>query len=101
MEMNIFEVKAIEARVYGEVYEKLQYMLKDANTKWDKTGTKVQDYHWENGHSVLAWEDEEKTIPKMRDEYGNVPKEESDYTEEDRIRIDCIKKIQKMLEKAL
>lgn len=100
MEKNFFEVKAIEAQVLGEVYGKLQYMLDDVNTTWGKVGEK-QEYKWVNGEKVYLWEDEEETIPKMCDDYGTVPKKEEDYTDDDRVKIEVIKKVMKMLEKAL
>ena len=97
---NYFQRKSIEASELGEVYNYIATRINDYNSKWDVIRvTYEQKKHWKTGE--LMWEDEEQTIPMMEKEYGEVPKEPEDYTEEDHIRIETLEKVQKLLEKAM
>ena len=54
-----------------------------------------QDTHWKTGE--LLWEDEEKTIPKMKKVYDYVEKPE--LTDEDKAKLEAIEVIRTALEK--
>ena len=54
-----------------------------------------QDTNWKTGE--LLWEDEEKTIPKMKKEYDYVEKPE--LTDEDKAKLEAIEVIRIALEK--
>lgn len=101
---NIFKEKEIVARELSDICEFLQNRRKDYMETWAVVGKKdeqAKKYNWKTEEYELLWEDEEQTIPKLADEWGNVPKKDEDYTDEDRIRIATIDKVIKMLEKAL
>lgn len=98
--LNYFEQKAVMAKEFSEIYDYLQTRLDNLNSKWAVIGKEdEQATSWSTGE--LLWEDEEKTIPKYRNKYGDVPKTAEDYTEEDKIKITAVKKVMVMLEKAL
>ena len=97
---NVFETKAIAAKELAEIYNRLQGKINDLSMKWAIVGkqeTQAKDYKT----GELLWEDEDKTIPVFRDKYDDVPKLPEDFTEEDKIRIQTIKKVMALLEKAL
>lgn len=101
---NIFKEKEIVARELSEICEFLQNRRKDYTMTWSiigKTEEQAKKYNWKTEEYELLWEDEDKTIPKYADEWGNVPKKDEEYTDEDRIRIETIDRVMKMLEKAL
>ena len=97
--------KFLKARVRAEVLEdlvkNLESKLEDAGKHYDKTGERIQDYDWKDHEKILLWEDEEQTIPKMRDVYDYIP-----YTDEElknnpdaQARIEVINDIITALEK--
>lgn len=101
---NMFEEKKVVAQELAEICEFLENRRKEYTMKWTvigKTDKQAKKYNWKTEEYELIWEDEEQTIPKYEDEWGNVPKEDEDYTEEDRIKIATIDKVIKGLDKAL
>jgi hypothetical protein len=93
-----FDEKRIEAEILGELYKSIEE--KEAGTKRDYRKIGVydeQDKAWDTGE--LLWEDEEKTIPKMKAKWGYVDKEE--LTEEDELYLQVYRKIKSALEKML
>ena len=93
------------SEVCADVYDKVYEMEKELHTKWGKTGKKVQDknYNNETGKFELAWEDDEHTIPKMTDEWGEVEVNFNELEEPERTekiaRSNAYKKIMQALEK--
>ena len=90
----------IRAEVLSSLYDVVQEKIKDTQTDYrvvKKNATQATD--WKTGEYL--WEDEEQTIPKMKDEWGHVTKTDDELTEEDRIRIDVLRDVGKALEKLL
>lgn len=97
---NIFKEKAISADELSDLYRYTETRIKELSEKFDVVETlDEQDTHWKTGE--LLWEDAEHMIPLMKKKWGNVPKTPDDYTEEDYIRIATLKRVQKLLEKAM
>ena len=93
-----FDEKRVEAEILGELYKFIEE--KETGTKRDYRKIGVydeQDKHWNTGE--LLWEDEEKTIPKMRDKWGYVDKEE--LTEEEELYLQVCRRIKSALEKMI
>ena len=91
-----FDEKRIEAIILGELYKFIEE--KEMNTKREYRIVGVydeQDKHWKTGE--LLWEDEEKTIPKMRDKWEYVDKEE--LTEEEELYLQVCRRVKSSLEK--
>lgn len=97
---NIFTVKSIVAQELAEVYGYIENRIKDYNTKYDVVEIlDEQETHWKTGEPL--WEDAEHTIPQRKKRYDYVPKMDADYTSEDLVRIDTLRRVQKLLEKAM
>ena len=98
MANNKFEEKRIEAEVLSELYENVARKEQDVHEEYTVIGkSEEQDKDWRTGD--LLWEDEEKTIPKMKDKYGTV--EKTELSEEDELKIRVYKRIMAALEKML
>lgn len=94
----------MELRKKAEVLEKLDKELdviaRDCLCDYKvvkETVTNEQDVSWRTGE--LLWEDEEKTIPKMRvdRDWDYVPRPEEELTEEDRALQKAVEDIRKLL----
>lgn len=95
---NKFKEKQILAELLDGLYADIDRKEQDARTEYKITGKEdEQAKDWRSGE--LLWEDEEKTIPKMRDKWETVPKEE--LNEEDEIRIKMCQYIKTQLEKMI
>lgn len=80
---NKFKEKQVRAELLAELYDIVERKEKDLHEEYTVIGkSTIQAKDWRTGE--LLWEDEAKTIPVMRDEYGTVPKEE--LSEEDKLR---------------
>lgn len=90
--------KARNIEVLVEIIERIERMREDVCQKYEIVGkTDEQATYWSTGE--LMWEDEEKTIPKMKDRYDYVTYDVEDLGEEDRYRYDVYTKILTFLEK--
>lgn len=97
---NKFKETKIRAEILGDLCEKLDSEEKSLQQKWSVVGKEtVQAKHWRT--EELLWEDEAKTIPKYANKYAAEPKEDADYTEDERIRLNVIRGIKTQLEKML
>lgn len=97
---NKFKEKQYQAEILGELYETLERLEKNHTTEYRQVGVSdVQDRHWRT--EELLWEDDEKTIPKMKTIWDYVPKDESELTEDDRLHIHIIYTIKAQLEKMI
>lgn len=93
-----FDEKRIEAEILGELYRRLEEKVSETKRDYRRVGFyDEQDVHWKTGE--LLWEDEEKTIPKMKDKWGYVDKEE--LTEEEELTIQVCLKLKLALEKMI
>ena len=91
-----FDEKRIEAEILGELYRFVEEKENSTKREYRKVGiTDEQDTHWKTGE--LLWEDEEKTIPKMKDVWDYVDKEE--WSEQDELYVKVCHKIKSALEK--
>lgn len=97
---NKFKEKKYQAEILEELYETLERLEKNHTTEYKQVGVSdVQDTHWRTGEPL--WEDDEKTIPKMKTIWDYVTKDESELTEDDRLQIHLIHTIKAQLEKML
>ena len=97
---NKFQEKQILADVLNDLYNTVEQKEKQVHYEYKIVGKKdVQRRHWGTGE--LMWEDEEKTIPLMEDDWQNVPRAEEDLTEEDLLRIKVYKYVMAQLEKMI
>lgn len=93
-----FDERRIEAEILGELYRVVEEKESGAKRDYRKVGVSdEQDKDWRTGE--LLWEDEEKTIPKMRDKWDYVAKEE--LTEEEELYLQVCHKIKSALEKMI
>ena len=96
--VNKFKEKQFSAEVLNDLYVAVEE--KENNIKCDyRPIGKKQEYNWRTNEYV--WEDEEKTIPHMVDDWGNVPKEEDELTDEDKMKLRVCQQIKTALEKLL
>lgn len=95
---NKFQEKQILAEVLNELYSTLEEKEKSVHRDYRVVGKKAtQRRHWNTGE--LMWEDDEKTIPLMEDDWQYVEKE--DLTEEDVLKIKVYKYVMAQLEKMI
>ena len=97
---NKFKEKQILAEILNILHTSVEQMENDCRRDYRKVGvTEVQDTHWRTGE--LLWEDEEKTIPKMKEKWDYVNKTEEEMTEDDVIRVKVCQHIKAQLEKMI
>ena len=95
---NKFQEKQVMVEVLGELYSTLEDKVKRVSYEYKIVGKRdTQSRHWNTGE--LIWEDEEKTIPRMDDDWQEVKKEE--LTEEDELKIKVYKYVMAQLEKMI
>ena len=96
---NKFKEKQFTAEILSDLYNEVEEKERSIRTTYTRIGEK-QDTDWRRGGELL-WEDEEKTIPKMTDEWGYVDKDEEELTEEDRLKLKVCQNIKAQLEKMI
>lgn len=98
MAINKFEEKKIEAEILSELYEMVANRERAVHYTY---GVVAKDDHqakdWKTGE--LLWLDAEKTVPKMEDKWGDIPKEE--LSEKDQMAIRVYTRLMAALEKML
>ena len=97
--VNRFKAMQAKAEILDELYTRVQEKQKDAFQEYRSTGEQVQDKDWRTGEPL--WEDEEKTIPKMRDVYDWFDIPEDELTEERLAKISACESILEAIEKML
>ena len=70
--VNKFSEKAYEIQMWGEIYNILQDRERDEHTEWGVTGKSETEQAKNYATGEFLWEDDEHTIPVMRDIYGTV-----------------------------
>ncbi len=95
---NKFKEKQILADVLNDLYEAVDTRERAVHLDYRVVG-EVQATDWRTGE--LKWEDEEKTIPKMVPKYENVRKDESELTDDDRLKIKVYQYVKTQLEKMI
>ena len=104
MASTVFMEKKARIEVLEALDKKLDDMLESKLCDYQcvsETVTDEQDRHWRTNE--LLWEDEEKTIPKMRvdREYAYVPRPADELTDEDRAFKAAVEEIRKFLVKMI
>ena len=97
--VNKFKAMQAKAEILDELYARVQEKHKDAFQEYRSTGEQEQCTDWRTDE--LLWEDEEKTIPKMRDVYGWFDIPENELTEERLAKIWACETLLEALEKML
>lgn len=97
---NRFMTMKLQAEVLERLDSVLEGIIKDHSTEWKCVGkTDEQDTNWRTGE--LLWEDDEQTIPKYRDKYDYVEKDDDEYSEEDLMYLDICNDFRTRLEKLI
>ena len=97
---NKFKEKQYVAELLDKLYREIENEENSCRQEYCKVGvTDVQDRHWNTGE--LLWEDEEKTIPKMKDKWDYVMKSEEDMTPDDYAKLKACQYIKTQLEKMI
>lgn len=100
MATNKFMAKKFLAEALCEMYEILVQKEKDIHQEYRRVGfEEEQATDWRTGE--LLWEDEEKTVPKFRDKYDYVTKDDSELTDEDIAKSKAYQYIMNQLERML
>ena len=97
---NKFKEKQFMAEILDRLYREVQNEEDNCSQDYRKVGvTDEQDKNWRTGE--LLWEDEEKTIPKMKEKWDYVRKSEEDMDEDDYAKIRACQYIKTQLEKMI
>ena len=97
---NKFKEKQKLAELLDRLYREVQNEEDNCLQEYRKVGvTDEQDKHWKTGE--LLWEDEEQTIPKMKDKWDYVMKSEDEMTEDDYAKIKACQYLKSQLEKMI
>lgn len=97
---NKFKEKQYVAELLDKLYRQVQVEEDNCRQEYCKVGTTdEQEKHWKTGE--LLWEDEEKTIPKMKDKWDYVMKSEEELGEDDYAKIKACQYIKTQLEKMI
>lgn len=95
-----FKEKQYTAELLDKLYREIEAEEENCRQEYCKVGTTdEQERHWKTGE--LLWEDEEKTIPKMKDQWDYVMKSEEELTEDDYAKMKACQYIKSMLEKMI
>lgn len=101
---NVFMERRKRIEVLEELDKKLDDMLESHLCSYEvisETPTDEQDKDWRT--KELLWEDDEKTIPKMKvnREWGYVPRPAEELTDEDQAFQKAVEEVRKVLIKML
>lgn len=97
---NKFKEKQHLAELLDQLYRVVQTEEDNCRQEYRKVGTTdEQEKHWKTGE--LLWEDEEKTIPKMRDKWDYVMKSDEEMGEDDYAKIKACQYLKAQLEKMI
>ena len=97
---NKFKEKQYVAEILDKLYKEVEREENDCLQEYRRIGkTDEQDKHWSTGE--LLWEDEEKTIPKMKDKWDYVMKSEAEMTPDDYAKLNACKYLKAQLEKMI
>ena len=93
-----FDEKRIEAEILGELYKIIEERESGIRRDYRIVGQyDEQDTHWKTGE--LLWKDDAQTIPKMKDRWEFVDKEE--LSESDEMYIAVCRRIKSALERMI
>jgi hypothetical protein len=97
---NKFKEKQFLAEILDKLYREVQAEEDSCRQEYTKVGvTDEQDRQWQTGE--LLWEDEEKTIPKMKAKWDYVAKSEEELTPDDCAKIKACQYLKAQLEKMI
>ena len=95
---NKFKEKQYVAEILDKLYRQVQAEEDNCRQEYRQVGvSEEQEKHWKTGEPI--WEDEEKTIPKMRALYDYVMKDEEELDEDDYAKIKACQYIKAQLER--
>ena len=100
---NKFELKKWKLEEFGEIYNWLEERIKDHSFTYGQTDELEQDRQWnsETKEMELAWEDEEKTVPKMVKKWGRIEIPDDELTEEIITKKETCEAIKAFIEKQI
>ena len=94
------QVKKAMLDVIEELYSSLETTEKNVAYSYEVVGKEdEQDKDWRTGE--LKWDDEEKTIPHYKNKWDYVKRDEADFSDYDRAKLEAIAEICKALDKLI
>lgn len=97
---NKIQMKKAMLDVIEGLYQSLDDTEKNIAYSYEVVGKEdEQATDWRTGE--LKWEDEEKTIPYYKNKYDYVKRDEADFDDYDRAKLDAIAEIRKALDKLI
>ncbi len=94
------QMKKAMLEVIEELYSSLENTEKNITHSYEVVGKEdEQATDWRTGE--LKWEDEEKTIPYYKNKYDYVKRDEADFNDYERAKLDAINEIRKALDKLI
>ncbi len=97
--VNKFKVRKAEAELLDILYRTVEEKLSETHREYKPTQEQEQDKDWRTGE--LLWEDEEKTIPKMKNIWAYVDITEEDMDDDRLATVEACKHIMAALEKLI
>ena len=92
--------KMAQLEIIGELLDTLDRKLDDVTHDYRVVGKEdEQATSWKTGE--LLWEDEEHTIPKMKDRWENVEIPEDEWSDDVKAKVGAIEEIQEKLKKMI
>lgn len=98
---NKFEMKKWEIEEYGRIYERLEARIKDLGYTYGQLEEMEQATRWnsETKSYEPVWEDEEGTIPKMVNKWGDIEIPEDELTDDIRAKRKVCETLMAFIEK--
>ena len=98
--MNKIQMKKAMLDIIEELYKSLDDTEKNVTYSYEAVGKEEeQATDWRTGE--LRWEDEEKTIPYYKNKYDYVKRDEADFSDYDKAKLEAIAEIRKALDKLI
>jgi hypothetical protein len=97
---NKIQMKKAMLDILEGLYNSLDVSEKEVAYSYEVVGKEEeQATDWKTGE--LKWEDEEKTIPYYKNKYDYVKRDESEFDDYDRAKLDAINEVRKALDKLI
>ncbi len=97
---NKIQMKKAMLDIIEGLYNSLDATEKEVGYSYEVVGKEdEQEKDWRTGE--LKWDDEEKTIPHYRNKYDYVKRDEADFDDYDRAKLEAIAEVRKALDKLI
>lgn len=100
MDRHDFDIRVAKVEGVAEAYKFIENRIHDVTTTYQVVERAYeQEKDWRTGE--LVWEDEDQTVPKMKDRWDYVAIPEDELTEEIKLKVEAYNLILKDLEKLI